>query len=230
MARYQPKSLPTRELAALAFAAFRTNNNEIVKTEQAFDEASGGFIPVVSNKQYIKNTIAQATDRPVLAVTEADYTAADEAITVVQGDATMKILLGRNMSDFAKNLVELIGKETVSEYDAGLMAYLPMSAQRVRESQDRQEKVATIAFGSKHLGAVGSKIAVDFTVIESRFLQAYNCWSVFGSDTDGNCVRYTTSKKELTESGRIQGKIRELIEDSYRNGAQVTVMNYVKRV
>lgn len=230
MARYQPKTLPTRELAAMAFAAFRANGGEIVKTEQVFDEAAGGFVPVVSNKQYIKNTIAQFEDRPVLTVTEADRADADEAIAVVQGDATMKILLGRTMSDFAKNLVELIGKETASEYDAGLMAYLPMSALRVRESQEKQEKVATIAFSSKYLGTVGSKIAVNFTVIESRFLQNYNCWSVFGHDAEGNCVRYTTSKKELTESGQIQGKIRELIEDNYRNGAQVTVMNYVKRV
>ncbi len=233
MARAPQIVVPTRELAAIAFAAFRTNGNRMLKSEQEFDSESESFVDCISNKRYMATAMGNnyygKVEQP-LVVTDADRAAADEAISLVQNDTTMKLLVGRRVSEFVMNLVALIGRETANQYDVGIMAYLPSTAARIKETQVVQEQIATVAYSSQYQGQVGAKLTVDFTKIESRYMQQYNCYLVFGTDEHGNCIRYSTSKVELTESGKIQGKVREHIEDNYRNGAQVTVMNYVKRV
>jgi hypothetical protein len=83
---------------------------------------------------------------------------------------------------------------------------------------------------SQYLGRVGEKVQLDFVLIDSRYLQQYNCYSVTGHDGRSNMVNFLTAHQNLAASGRISGKIKRTEASQYHNGARVTQLNFVKRI
>ena len=224
MAKREVRTIATRDLAALAFMAQRINGT-LHRDNRVFDQESQDWREVTPNKQIMRDNFELITHP-----SDEDYKQADAAISAIQGDAVMRLLKGQRLSDFAHNLVELTKQETATERDCGLMAFLPKTYESQLERSSQEEQVASIAFSSQYIGQVGQKVTVDFTLIDKRYLQQYNCWSVFGQDANDNCVSFLTEHESLAKSGRIQGKIKRLEENQYRNGAKTTALNYVKGI
>jgi len=224
MPKREIRTIATRDLAALAFMAQRMNGT-LHRDNRVFDPESQDWQEVRPNKDIMRENLGLAA-RP----TEQDYEQADEAMSGVQNDLTLRILKGQQVSDFARSLVKLVQQETATERDCGLMAFLPKTFAGQVERENKQIQVAGMAGTSVYLGRVGEKITVDFVLVDKRFLQQYNCWSVFGHDGAGNCVGFLTQHEHLAKDGRIQGKIKRIYEDSYRGGACVTGLNYVKAI
>ena len=222
MAKRPVRNIATRDLAALAFMAQRMNGT-LHRDNRVFDAESQDWRDVVPNKEIMRSNFELNT-RP----TDQDYEDADEAIRGVQGDLTVRILRGQQINGFVRSLVELTQQETATERDCGLMAFLPKTFAGQVERENKQVQVASLAGASEYLGTVGDKITVDFVLVDKRFLQQYNCWSVFGHDGNNNCVAFLTQHEKLAASGRIQGKIKRTTEDQFRGGARVTGLNYVK--
>jgi hypothetical protein len=112
--------------------------------------------------------------------------------------------------------------------DAGLMAFLPSMAEQITQRQAREQEVAELAQVSQYLGRIGDKVVVNLTVMNSRYLQQFNCWSVNAKDDKGNLISYLTAKEDCTRSARYSGKIKRTEISKYHNGAQVTTLNFVK--
>jgi hypothetical protein len=226
----QPQvSISTRELAAMAFAAQRANGT-LHKTDVVFDEKTGDTVKVVPNKVLMQNSIAPTADGNVLDVSAQDRENAEAAITAIQSDIMIKLLKGQKVTDFVQNLNDVLSKETATQRDCGIMAFLPQMYARAQEQAVKQENLVELAPGSQYLGKIGDKVTVDFQFIDQRYLQQFNCFAVFGTDGAGNCVSFLTAHKELAKSARLQGKIKRLVEDQYRAGAKVTTLNYVKEI
>lgn len=224
MAKREIRTIATRDLAALAFMAQRMNGT-LHRDTRVFDAESQDWKEVRTNKDIMRENFGLDV-RP----SQEDYDQADAAINAVQGDAVLRILKGQPMNDFSRSLVELTKQETATERDCGLMSFLPRTyiAQQAREARDLE--ITSFANTSEYLGRVGDKVTVDFVMIDKRFLQQYNCWSVFGRDAAGNGVGFLTQHESLACNGRIQGKIKRTEVDSYRGGAKVTGLNYVKAI
>lgn len=224
MAKREIRTIATRDLAALAFMAQRMNGT-LHRDTRVFDQESQDWRDVKPNKEIMRENFELAV-RP----SAEDYEQADAAINAVQGDAVLRILKGQRVNDFGHALVELTKQETATERDCGLMVFLPKTyiTQQAREARDL--KITSFANTSEYLGRVGDKVTVDFVMIDKRFLQQYNCWSVFGRDAAGNAVAFLTQHESLARDGRIQGKIKRTEVDSYRAGARVTGLNYVKAI
>ena len=224
MAKREIKTIAVRDLAALAFMAQRMNGT-LHRDNRVFDAESQDWRDVKPNKEIMRENFELAV-RPSL----EDYEQADAAINAVQGDAVLRILKGQRLNDFVHSLVELTKQATATERDCGLMAFLPKTyiTQQAREARDLE--ITSFANTSEYLGRVGDKVIVDFIMIDKRFLQQYNCWSVFGRDAAGNGVGFLTQHESLARDGRIQGKIKRTEVDSYRGGARVTGLNYVKAI
>jgi len=200
-------------------------NGTLHRDSRVFDPESQDWREVHANKDIMRENFGLEM-RP----TDQDYEQADEAIAAVQGDAVLRVLKGQRLSDFVHSLIELIKQETATERDCGLMAFLPKTFQGQIQRENKQIEVAALAGTSAYLGRVGEKITVDFVLVDKRFLQQYNCLSVFGHDGAGNCVGFLTQHEQLAKDGRIQGKIKKVQQDQYRNGAKVTSLNYVKAI
>lgn len=227
--RPAPASIATRELAALAFAAQRVNGT-LHKYDTVFDPDTGDTIRVTPNKVLMHNSFVPGAEGPTLTVTQEDRDQANAAVDAVQADCTMRVLTGRQLSDFVNSMNSLLQQETATQRDCGLMAFLPGVYARIVEAQSKQETTALLSTASEYLGNVGDKVTVDFTFVDKRYLQQYNCWSVFGHDANNNCISFLTQHESLAKNCRIQGKIKRLEENRFRNGAKTTTLNYVKEI
>lgn len=220
MARFTPVKVSTLELAALSFAAFRKNQSNVYKDSSFFDKATDSLVTVVPNKQLMREGNIE--------VTEQDRTDAQTAMDALSQDRVMRILKGLAVPDFQNTLTNLLTQAECTMSDAGLMAFLPSMAGQLVQRQAREQEVAELAQSSQYLGRVGDKITVALTVMNSRFLQQFNCWSVNAKDDNGNLVSYLTAKEDCTRSARYSGKIKRTETSKYHNGAQVTTLNFVK--
>lgn len=233
MARYgnfKQYNIATRELAALAFAAQRVNGT-LHKDDRFYDKDKDAIIEVVPNKVLMRNSFAfEPGSNPELVVTEQDHKDADAAIEAIQQDVMVKKLADRRVSDFVFTMAETLSKETLTQRDCGLMAFLPSTYQRMLDTRAKQEATETISYTSEYIGQVGDKIQLDFTMIDNRYLQQYNCYSVTGTDSNSNMVNFLTAHQSLAKSGRIQGKVKRQDKSSYHNGAKVTQLNFVKAI
>ena len=223
MAKKPVPTIAVRDLAALAFMAQRVNGT-LHRDSRVFDAESQDWREVRPNKDIMRENFELNNLLP------EDFDNADAAISAVQGDAVMRVLKGQRLNDFSHALVELTKQETATARDCGLMAFLPKTYAGQLERATREEQVAGLASASDYIGRVGEKVTVEFTLIDKRFLQQYNCWSVFGQDASGNCVSFLTQHEKLANNGRIQGKIKRLEQNQYRNGAKTTALNYVKGI
>lgn len=220
MARYTPVKVQTLELAAMAFAAYRHNKNVVHKDSSYFDKTADTLVTVTPNKNLIREGN--------LAVTEQDRIDAQEAMDLLSQDRMMRILKNLKVADFQNTLINLTIQTECTISDAGLMAFLPAMSEQVRQRQTREQEVAELSQSSEFLGKVGDKITVNVTVMTSRFVQQYGCWSVNAKDEKGNLISYLTAKEECTRDGRYSAKVKRTENSNYHNGARVTTLNFVK--
>jgi hypothetical protein len=220
--------IESRKLVALAFAAQRVNG-AMYKDTLFFDTEKDAVVEVVPNKTLMLNSFAiEPGSNPELVATDEDFAQADAAISAIQGDVLVKKLADRRVSDFQFNLSEAISQGTCTQRDCGLVAYVPKAYAMLIERQEKDEAKIGLVGTSEYLGRVGEKIQLDFTLIDSRYLQQYNCYSVTGHDGCGNMVSFLTAHQNLAASGRITGKVKRIEQSQYHNGAKVTQLNFVK--
>ena len=222
--------IESRELVALAFAAQRMNGG-LHRDNRYFDPEKDAFVEVVPNKTLMFNSFAfEPGSNPELVPTDEDRAQADAAISAIQGDVLVKKLADRRVSDFLVNLGEAISQPTCTQRDCGLVAFVPKTYAGMLERQEKDEAKIGLASTSQYLGRVGEKIQLDFALIDSKYLQQYNCYSVTGHDGNGNMVSFLTAHQGLAQSGRISGKIKRTEISQYHNGAKVTQLNFVKAI
>ena len=152
------------------------------------------------------------------------------AISAIQGDVIIRRLSDRRVSDFVHSLSEALSKDKLTQRDCGLVAFVPQTYASMLDRQEKQETTLMMSSTSKYLGKIGEKIQLDFTMMDSRYLQQYNCYSVNGHDEKGNLVNFLTAHQHLCKSGRISGKVKRTEESRFHNGAKVTQLNFVKAI
>ena len=224
MARGKSVSVSVKELAALSFAAQRANG-ALLKDTTRWNEATQTLETVTPNKTLIRDTVK---GDPKLVVTDGDRAQAEIAIAAITQDFTMQVLKGRKVSDFVQSLATLLEKDMDTDVSAGIVAFLPQMYEQLKQRQEREEKVQEFAYTSEYLGQVGAKVTVELTVLTTKYLQQYNCYSVTGHDAQGNMVNFLTGKQDCTVSGRYTGKIKRIETSPYHNNAKVTQLNFVK--
>ena len=222
--------IESRKLVALAFAAQRVNG-AMYKDTLFFDTEKDAVVEVVPNKTLMFNSFAiESGSNPELVPTDEDFAQADAAISAIQGDVLIKKLADRRVNDFQFKLSETIGQNTCTQRDCGLVAFVPKTYADMLERQEKDEAKIGLVGTSQYLGRVGEKLQLDFVLIDSRYLQQYNCYSVTGHDDNGNMVSFLTAHQSLAQSGRISGKVKRTEVSQYHNGAKVTQLNFVKAI
>lgn len=220
MARVTPTKVATVELAALSFAAFRKNNNQVYKDSSFYDKEQDAVIAVTPNKQLMFEG--------KLTVTDQDRTDAMAAIEVLTQDRTMRILKGQIVPDFQNTVTNLVVQAECTMFNCGLMAFLPNVASQITARQHKEAEISALSHTSEYLGQVGQKVSVTLEILSSRWAAQYNCWSVNAKDSAGNLVSYFTSKEDCTRNGKYTAKIKRIEQSRYHNGAKVTTLNFVK--
>jgi len=227
MAKHQVK-IPVRELVALSFAAYRENGT-LYRDSTYFDTATDSVIQVTPNKTLMMSRFLEPA-APALVPTDADYAAADTAISDIKNDILVRRLADRRVSEFAESLYNAISQEHCTVRDCGLVAFVPRTHSDMLARVVKADMVNEVARTSQFLGQVGDRVTLDFVIIDSRYVQQYNCYSVHGHDGQGNLVSFLTSKQDCAASGKILGRVKRTEASRYHNGALVTQLNFVKRL
>ena len=225
MARYVPKPVAVKELLAAAFAAQRING-EMVKNEEVWDESAQTLTKVVTNKDIILKCIEGK-----IVPSTTDYELGDAAKDALLLSNTLRLLKGlAPATGFQLSVLQLLEQDMGTMSNAGLVAYVPKMYEQLKAREIKQETVAELSVTSEYLGKVGDKVTFVLTVMEKRFLQQFNCFSVTGTDANNNLVNFLTAKEDCTVSGKYSGKIKSAQESKYHNMARVTNLNFVKKL
>lgn len=214
-------------MAAACFA-YRANGGSVVRSNNAaytYVNENGVSVDVPevwSNKILAQDALAQNI------ISQADKDEAALVIQSIQGQVTMALLSGKKVSDFVKELAKVLEEESVPLFRLGLLVYAPNVYYMAKAKEDIVEKTTECLYTSQPLGSVGATVTIDFTLIETKYVQKLGCHSVFGKDDAGNLVQFLTKHEHLCRSGKRVGKIKNAAADKWHSGALVNFLNYVK--
>ena len=207
----------TVQTLALAIAAYRQSNNNIVRKD--------GNTP--GNKELvvdflINNKKFEGSDAPDL------LDEAENLKTALSQQIVMNTLANRPTNEFLLNVNNAIVGDTVSLRDIGLIVWAPKLLNDIKQAEHARSDLLNLSFSSQHLGKIKDRVELTFTLVSQRYLKNYDLFIHTGHDEKGNLVNFFNKSK--IESGRISARIKQLKKDNYINGADVTVLNYVKVV
>jgi len=205
----------TIQTLALAIAVYRKSNNNIVRKD---GNTPGNKELVIEH--LLNNTKVDGANTPDL-VDEAE-----NLKTALGQQIVMNTLTNRPTNEFLLNISNAIAGNTVSLRDIGLVVWAPKLLTDLQKAENTRSDLLNLSFSSQHLGKVKDRVELTFTLVSQRYLQNYDLFIHTGHDEKGNLVNFFNKSK--IESSRISARIKQLKKDDYINGADVTVLNYVK--
>lgn len=214
------KKYPIRDVVGAAIIAFTANKcidrGDLRRTTQT--EPSS-----FSNREIMLTELERG---PI----SQDYLEqADDVIAYLQQVAMLQSLTNGRTQNFLDNVVQLLQTDGVTTREFGLVSWAPKLASDYRKKDSVREKWLGYEFTSRFVGKVGDKVRVNFTLIQSHHLPAYNSYIVFGHDEHQNLFFFwNKSGDTIPNKCVLEGRIKEHKIDEQRNDAKTTRLNYVK--
>jgi hypothetical protein len=207
---------PIVDVIASAVIAYQKNENKIIK----YGHGKNANVDLII--QELKNP----------SFSEEQRQEAETIIQFIQHQAVLQTLLGKKQNAFLISVSEYIKEPTVPSKAIGLLAWAPQVYERLQKSEEVREQWSLHSVHSKHLGRdTGEKISCTFNLLEKRFVQKFECWSVVGVTDEGDIVSYfCNNENKIVQKGTIKGRIKHHTIDAYRGDAKITVLNYVKEL
>lgn len=219
------KSFPTVKVIAGALMAYRENNNKIIR-EEYYETVDEVRVTHFANKSLIVKLLKEDNFNDTI------LAEASEVIVFLQHQSVLQTLLGKQQNSFLCKIAEDIKEEIIKQNSIGLMAWAPHVYTNLINSENRREAWSMYSPSSKFIAkVVGEKVECTFKLIDKRYVKRFECWSVIGVTDDGDIVSYfCNNENKIIEQGKIQGRVKDLNIDRFRNNAKVTCLNYVKAV
>ena len=221
------RTIPTQEALALAYAAYRRNNNEYVKETRRF--STEGNKPVYSNKELIKYTLEHQRgswtpdDFEPLQIAEEDYAGVEDCRAHFKR-YTMLVL--GELSDFQKGILEVVNAVEHKHVD-GRIAYVPQFVANERKENTLKKTIRIEYRDSQHLGKEGDTVEGVVKLLERYWSNQYERYSYVGV-IDGNIVSFMNAHKhDVGAMKRIKAKVKRLGTNRLFS-ANETRLNYVK--
>lgn len=209
---------PTDRLSALAFAAYRINHNQIIKTTHV-DAENNALIQ--ANQILMLSDIEPTTD---------DIKQAQQAQELLKKYHMFNMLKNQKIDNFQQNIIDLITQPQCSLKYVSLLVWLPQVVEQITRRQLRDEQVNKLNFSESYLGQPGEKITFDFQMISQRYIDQLGCWTVEGHDGHGHLISFLTQRRDCLDSGCYTGRVKKTEHSKYHNMVATTMLNYVKPV
>lgn len=223
----QLRTFPTQEALALAYAAYRRNNNEYVKDTRRF--STEGNKPIYSNKELIKYTIEAQEGRwtpddfEPLVVTEEDYASVEDCRSHFKRYTMLSL---GELSDFQKGIFEVVSADVHKQID-GRIAYVPQFVVNERKENALKKAIRVDYRDSQNLGKVGESVEGVIKILERYWSNQYERYS-YVAVMDGNIVSFMNAHRhDIDTHKRIKAKVK-----AHRTNRLFSVpetrLNYVK--
>jgi hypothetical protein len=187
------KEYDTMLVLSAACAAQRVNGNKYIKyklDEGIFVNDKGEVVKYTTNRQLVETYIEQPEH-----IMDIDRDMAEKVRSYWNGK-TFKLLTGEYMSDFERNMLTLLQKETVTEgYDVAVLASMPNSYQANLQRDQRDRRVKYSQGG--YIGTVGERIKTQVEVLKCVYSQKWFTYFVTGITASDQAV-FFSYKQEVT--------------------------------
>lgn len=212
--------LNTLLVVSAAIAAYRGNNGQVINKIKENDTR-------ITNRTLVDAALAGRIE--VLEITDEDRANAQTLVDEMQQRNTLALLTGKKVSSFMTSFLEAIKDETTNTRNIGVIVWGPKLHEDSKKSDDTQNELALLSYGSKYIGKIGDKIELDFVTIVERYTTEYNCWRYTGHDTNGNLVGFLSKNKLTSATIRIKGRVKSQSTSRFAKG-NTTYLNYVKEI
>lgn len=212
------KQYDTMLVLSAACAAQRVNGNKYIKyklDEGIFVNDKGEVVKYTTNRQLVETYIEQPEH-----IMDIDRDMAEKVRSYWNGK-TFKLLTGEYMSDFERNMLTLLQKETVTEgYDVAVLASMPNSYQANLQRDQRDRRVKYSQGG--YIGTVGERIKTQVEVLKCVYSQKWFTYFVTGITSSDQAV-FFSYKQEVAV-----GNVLNIVGTVKRQDNNQTQLNRVK--
>ena len=227
------KTVSITEALAVAYAAYRINNNTYTKDTRRFscDENKTQFDNKSLVRYYWEKKLDTAdakylpSDFEMFEPTEADYANVQEALKWMK----RYVMLGLGELDsFKADMVAELSKEEVKIMGMGRIAYAPEFIARDQHESGLKKTIRVEYRDSKHIEPVGEKIDDVIEILDRRYSSQWESYNYTAVTADGNLVSFMNKwPQDVGARLRIKAKVKSHTKNRLFE-ADETRLNYVK--
>ena len=228
-----PKTVKLTDALAVAYAAYRINNNTYTKDLRRFstEENKTQF----DNKSLVRfywtkkldTSDAQylPTDFEMFEPTEADYANVTEALKWMK----RYVMLGLGELDgFKADMVKELSQDEVPVKSMGRIAFAPEFIKRDQHESGLKKEIRVEYRDSQHLGKEKDSVEAVIKILDKRYSAQWESYNFTAVTTDGNLVSYMNKfDQEIGSMKRIKAKVKAQTKNRLFD-ANETRLNYVK--
>jgi len=228
-----PKTVKLTDALAVAYAAYRINNNTYTKDTRRFstEENKTQF----DNKSLVRYYWAmklQLSDAPYLPSdfemfepTEEDYANVQEALKWMR----RYVMLGLgDLDDFKADMVKELSQDEVKVMGMGRIAFAPEFIARDQHESGLKKTIRVEYRDSKHIEPVGEKIDDVIEILDKRYSSQWESYNYTAVTADGNLVSFMNKwQHDVGARLRIKAKVKSHTKNRLFS-ADETRLNYVK--
>ena len=224
------KTVSITEALAVAYAAYRINNNTYIKDTRRFscEENKTQF----DNKSLVRYYWESKQDSQYLPEdfemfepTESDYANVQEALKWMK----RYVMLGLGELDgFKADMVKELSQEEVPFKGMGRIAFAPEFIARDQHETGLKKTIRVEYRDSKHIEPVGEKVETVVEVLDKRYSSQWESYNYTCVTTDGNLVSFMNKFDHAVGARkRIKAKVKSHTKNRLFS-ADETRLNYVK--
>ena len=227
------KTVSITEALAVAYAAYRINNNTYTKDLRRFstEENKTQF----DNKSLIrfywtkKLDTSEAkylpTDFEMFEPTEADYASVQEALKWMR----RYVMLGLgDLDGFKQDMVKELSQDEVPFKSMGRIAFAPEFIKRDRHESELKKEIRVEYRDSKHLGAEKDSVEAVIAILDKRYSAQWESYNYTAVTTEGNLVSFMNKfAYDVGAMLRCKAKVKSHTKNRLFS-ANETRLNYVK--
>jgi hypothetical protein len=228
-----PKTVSLTEALAVAYAAYRINNNTYTKDTRRFSE--GDNKTQFDNKSLVRyywTKKLQLTDAPYLPSdfemfepTEEDYANVQEALKWMR----RYVMLGLGELDgFKADMVKELSQDEVKIAGMGRIAFAPEFIARDQHESSLKKEIRVEYRDSQYLGKEKDSVEAVIAILDKRYSSQWESYNYTAVTTEGNLVSFMN--KFLYDVGamlRCKAKVKAQTKNKLFE-ANETRLNYVK--
>jgi hypothetical protein len=230
--KLEVKTVSLQDALAVAYAAYRINNNTYTKDLRRFstEENKTQF----DNKSLIRfywtkkldTSDAQylPTDFEMFEPTEADYASVQEALKWMK----RYVMLGlADLDDFKRDMVNELSKEEVPFKGMGRIAFAPEFVKRDQHESGLKKEIRIEYRDSVHLGKEKDVVEGVAKILDKRYSSQWESYN-YVAVMDGNLLSFMNKfEHNVGDMKRIKAKVKSQTKNRLFD-ANETRLNYVK--
>ena len=227
-----PKTVKLTDALAVAYAAYRINNNTYTKDTRRFSEDTPTQFDNKSLVRYywtkkldMRDAQYLPTDFVMFEPTEEDYASVQEALKWMK----RYVMLGLgDLDGFKADMVKELSQDEVKVMGMGRIAYAPEFIKRDMHENGLKKEIRVEYRDSQYIGKEKDTVDCVVKILDKRYSSQWESYNFTAVTTDGNLVSYMNKfDQEVGTMKRIKAKVKAQTKNRLFD-ANETRLNYVK--